>query len=153
MQLRPMSPSHGIHDEAIMEFAIKMTQPISSSSSPCYPQSTLIILLQNAAYLVKYQKCVHGEIVETRYFFPHPTQDKFMEIEEATVKNHRDRQGNMWRDSMRYLKLGCERHEGQYFICRIVQREQRHYSQMEKENPADKKIDHLDRICDRNFEG
>jgi hypothetical protein len=53
---------------------------------------------------------------------------------------------------MRYLKLSCERHEGPYFICRIVQWEQRHYSQMEEENPAVKKIDHLDRICDRNFE-
>jgi hypothetical protein len=76
-----------------------------------------------------------------------------MEIEEAMVKTHRDEQGNMWRDSMRYLKLSCERHVGPYFICRIVQREQRSYSQMEKEYPAVNKIDHLDRICDSDFEG
>lgn len=75
-----------------------------------------------------------------------------MEIEEAMIKTHRDEQGKMWRDSMRYLKLSCERHEGPYFICRIVQRKQRHYSQMKEEYPAVKKIDHLDRICDRNSE-
>jgi hypothetical protein len=46
-----------------------------------------------------------------------------MEIEEEMIKTHRDEHGKMWRDSMRYLKLGCERHEGPYFICRIVQRE------------------------------
>jgi hypothetical protein len=122
-----MSPPHGIHDEAIMDFTTKMTQLISYSSGPCYSKSTLTTFLRNAAYLVKYQKCVHGEIGETRYFLPHPTQDKLMEIEEAMVKSHRDEQGNMWIESMRYLKLSCERHEGPYFICRIVQREQRHY--------------------------
>jgi hypothetical protein len=150
MHLSPMTPPHGVHDETILEFAIQMTQLATYPTNQGYSQDIILGLLKNAAYLVKYQKCVYGEISQTRFFMPHSTEDKFIEIEEKMVKYTLEE--GKWRDSMRYLKLRCESHDGPLFICRIMQREDSPNGLMEKEVPAVKKIDLLDRICDHDAE-
>jgi hypothetical protein len=147
-----MTPPHGIHDETIINFAIQITQLVSYPTSTTYSQTALTALLQIAAYLVKYQKCVRGEITESRYFIPQPMEETFTEIEEEIVRRDHDEHGRKWRDSMRYLKLKCERHQGPFFICRIVQREEVPNRPMESNIPAVKNIDLQDKVSDQDVE-
>lgn len=70
---------------------------------------------------------------------PIPTGQRFIEIEEKMIRESEKKE--KWRDSMRYMKLRCDRHEGPIFICRIVQREASPNGLMAKEVPAVKNID------------
>jgi hypothetical protein len=138
-----MSTPHGIHDEAILRFAIHMTQLASFLNFPSYSGDDITAFLKDVVYLTKYQKFLYGENSGTRYFMPLPTEQKFIEIEEELVVRSLEEEKWGWRDSMRYLKLRCNRHDGPIFVCRIVQREE---IPTEKDVPAVNSIDLEDNI-------
>ncbi|PMD60095.1 uncharacterized protein K444DRAFT_629523 [Hyaloscypha bicolor E] len=143
LDLYPMSTPHGIHDEAILQFAIHMTQLACSFNLSSYSGDNTTAFVKDAVYLIKYQKFLYGEISGTRYFMPLPTEQKFIEIEEGLVVRSLEKEKWGWRYSMRHLKLRCNRHQGPIFVCRIVQREE---IPMEKDVPAIKSIDLEDNI-------
>jgi hypothetical protein len=130
----------------ILEFAAQMTQLRSYPAHSAYSQPTITAFLKHAGYLIKYQKCLYGEISETRYFMPHPTNGSFVEVEEEIII--KSRKEERWRESLRYLKLRCDRHLGPFFICRIVQREENPNSPMVKQIPAVKRTEAFDKIFD-----
>jgi hypothetical protein len=80
-----MSTPHGIHDEAILQFAIHMTQLVSSLNLSSYSSDNTTAFVKDVVYLIKYQKFLYGEISGTRYFMPLPTEQKYIEIEEELV--------------------------------------------------------------------
>jgi hypothetical protein len=146
MDLYPLSTPRGSHDETILEFAAQMTQLVSYSTHRAYCQNTTTTFLKHAGYLIKYQKCLYGEISETRYFMPHPTNREFVEVEEELVEESRKEE--KWKDSLKYLKLRCDSHPGSFFICRIVQMEESPNSPMMKQIPVVKRTEAFDKIFD-----
>jgi hypothetical protein len=146
MNLYPLSTPRGSHDETILEFAAQMTQLASYPTHRAYCQNTITSFFKNAGYLVKYHKCLYGEISEIRYFMPHPTNGSFLEVEEEMVIESRKEEH--WRESLKYLKLRCDSHPGPFFICRIVQREESPNSPMTKQTPAVKRTEVFDKIFD-----
>lgn len=71
-----MSTPHSIHDEAILQFAIHMTQLVSSLNLSSYSSDNTTAFVRDAVYLIKYQKFLYGEISGTRYFMPLPNGAK-----------------------------------------------------------------------------
>ncbi|KAE9377333.1 hypothetical protein N431DRAFT_453686 [Stipitochalara longipes BDJ] len=148
LKLGPLTNPRGVHDEMIVEFALRMTLLVIDPPPNAIPLATLHALLEDSEFLIKYQKYLHSETLETRYFLPHPTEPKFIEIEEGLVKGGQEK----WRDSMRYLKLQCDVHQGPLYICRIVQRDQGSDGAMTRGLPAVHKIDLEDKLFEHHVQ-
>jgi hypothetical protein len=117
-----MNTPHGIHNEAILQFEIHVTQLASFLNLLSYSGDDITAFLKDVVYLNKYQKFLYREISGTRYFMPLPTEQKLIENEGELVARNLEKEKWGWRYSMRYLKLRCNRHEGPISVCRIVQR-------------------------------
>ena len=111
--------------------------PYCIPSSQQFTQRHHWNISEESGYLIKYQKCLHANLLETRYFLPHPTEQKFIEIE----KNLMEKGRNQWRDSMRLLKLLCDIHQGPVYTCHIVQRDQSATDPITRGRPAVEKMD------------
>ena len=121
----------------ILEFALRMTLLTAYPPASSLPKDTIETFSEESGYLIKYQKCLHADLLETRYFLPHPTEQKFIEIE----KNLMEKERNQWRDSMRFLKLLCDVHQGPVYTCHVVQRDRSATDPITRGRPAVEKMD------------
>jgi hypothetical protein len=131
-----MSKPRGVEENTILDFATLMTQLDAYPIGNEYSESVLATILKNTGHLINYQKSANGRIVDNRYFLPHPTEEKFVEIEEAVVKQGVE--GDAWRKSVRYLKLRCDGHQdqGPFYICCVMRREEAQTGEMENPSPV-----------------
>ena len=120
-----------------MHFAYRMILLVNYPPKDVYSKATIQAMLEKSGCLIKYQKCLASEILETRFFLHNPMKAEFVEFDKELLEGGQVK----WRESMRYLKFQCKIHRDPLYICRVVQRVQGQEGTMKRGFPVVKEID------------
>ncbi|XMA10014.1 hypothetical protein WAI453_002805 [Rhynchosporium graminicola] len=119
--LYPLTHPHGPHEQAIYHFAYYMVNTTSSPTPRTYLPATHSKILEEACYVIRFQRWMNGEKGEIRHFMPHPNQDTtFIELKQSTLAASSRKE--KWIPNWRYLKFRCDIHQGPWFICYVLER-------------------------------
>ncbi len=95
---------------------------LAPSTNQTYSRTFIAEILENAPYIIKYEKWFDAEKDKTRWYMPHSTRSStFIEITKERVDISSGAQE--WVPNWRYLKFGCDDHPGPWFTCWVLERE------------------------------
>ncbi|KAG4440914.1 hypothetical protein IFR05_003604 [Cadophora sp. M221] len=78
-------------------------------------------ILEQASYIIRFERWMNGEKDEIRHFIPHPKLNTtFIELKSSTLAASSRKA--KWTANLRYLKFRCDVHAGPWFTCFVLER-------------------------------